>query len=245
MSDAELARRALAKLELPPEPPRFFEELRERMREHDHAAARRWRRVSVVLAGVAVAAIATAVAFAASTLSVGGASKVVEGTISCPVRVLTKAHAVDVGAWTVTHNSALPASFRAAGIGVTTDPRNVKPGDPSSKQIIQLSLQSGAVNGMAVDVPFCSRSSRSVPLRPAGLPSAGTATPTFRSSFEQRCVTTARALIHYRVTEKGVVPVRAQVAVADDNPKMTPVAFVEWAPQRVTAFFGNSCVSSP
>ncbi|MDE3130773.1 MAG: hypothetical protein KGL16_06430, partial [Acidobacteriota bacterium] len=51
--DEGLAARAVAKFPLAAEPPRFFEALRERMQEHDRSSARRWRRVSALLAVVA------------------------------------------------------------------------------------------------------------------------------------------------------------------------------------------------
>lgn len=240
--DAGLMQRALARFPVAPEAPRFFEGLRERMSEHDRALARRWRRVSVALALVSVMAIAAAAVLAASSASSGPAStRVVDRTISCPVQFLQNAHALDIGASTEIDNTTLPPAMRVANLDVFTVLRHTNPKDPRSFFVPQLEFLSRK-DSLKTDTPFCRGSRRHVPLRSAGLPSNGTLTPSFVGRVNVRCIAAARALIRFRVTETGGVPTRAQVAIRNDDARTSPIAYLSWAPRRLTSFLENRCV---
>jgi hypothetical protein len=234
---------ALRRLSVPAEGPRFFEELRGRMQEHDRAAARRWRLTSLALGAAAVSALAAASVLAAASIHSAPAGKtaVVDRTISC--RVAPTQYGVYVAAWVTIHRAAdqnNPAYLFPANVGVTTWQRNAKPNDPRSPLIGQLAFNS-AKKGVFVDRVRCRSSKRRVPLGPARLPSNGTNTESFKGGIQQVCRGAARILVHYRVTETGGVPQKAQVAVRDDNRRLTPLAYLDWTPKRVTTFTPISC----
>lgn len=238
--DPSLAGRTLARFPVPPERPRFFEELRDRMQEHDRESARRWRRVSATLAAVAAAAIASAAVLAATVVRSGGTT-VVDRTISCQVQFLTTAHALDVQASTFSENPSSPSGTAPASVGVTTFARKVDPSDPKSSWVAQLAFQS-VKNSLSVDRVKCRPSRRQVPFTSKGLTSNGTQTPTFKGGIQQRCISASRALIHYRIVETGGVPERAQVAVRNEDARFAPIAYIEWAPNRVTSYTESNCV---
>jgi hypothetical protein len=235
-------RDALRRLSVPPERPRFFEELRGRMQEHDRASARRWRSTGMAAAAVAISAVAAASVLAAQTRdsSPTGKSVVIDRTISCqvaPTRAVYVSGSVDIHA-SADHNN--PARFFPAVVGVTTWPRYATPDDTRSAILGQFSINS-TQKGIVVDPLRCRRSQKSVPLRPAGLPSNGTDTAKFLGGAYRVCDGAGRVLVHYRVTELGGVPKQAQVAVRNDNERMTPLAYVDWTTKRVTTYTPADC----
>src|SRR4051795_47675 len=66
MRDDEYARRIVDELDVPPESPRFFDELHQRLEADDRRSARRWRRAAFAFAVIALAAIAAAAVIAAT-----------------------------------------------------------------------------------------------------------------------------------------------------------------------------------
>lgn len=236
---------ALRRLVVPPERPRFFEELRGRILEHDRAAARRWRLTSLAFAAIAISVVAAAsvLAAASSHSSAAGKTIVVDRTISC--RVASKQYGVYVGAWVTIHRAAdqnNPADVFPASVAVTTWQRNANPSDPRSPLIGQLAFNSSK-QGISVDRLRCGGSRRHVPLGSAGLPSNGTNTESFKGGIQQVCRGATRILIHYRVTEVGGRPRQAKVAIRSDSARMTPLAYVDWTPKRVTSFTPISCTT--
>lgn len=237
-------REALRRLAVPPERARFFDELRGRMQEHDRAAARRWRLTSLALGAAAVSALAAASVLAATSghSAASGKTSVVDRTISCQV---APTHQVYVGAWVTIHRAAdqnNPAYVFPASVGVTTWQRNANPSDPRSPLIGQLAFNSSK-KGIFVDRLRCAGSRRHVPLGSAGLPSNGTNTESFKGGIQQVCRSVTRILIHYRVTEVGGRPRQAKVAIRSDNARMTPLAYVDWTPKRVTSFTPINCTT--
>lgn len=122
-TQADDVREALRRLSVPPESPRFFEELRGELHAQDRRAARRWRLASIALAAVAAAAVAAA-AVLAGVAARSGATVVLDRTVSCRV---APTHAVYVSAW-VTRNdgyseTVTPGRPDPGYVGVTTWPR--------------------------------------------------------------------------------------------------------------------------
>jgi hypothetical protein len=235
-------RDALRRLSVPAERQRFFEELRSGMQEHDRASARRWRLTSMAAAAVAISAVAAASVLAAQARhsSATGKTTVVDRTISCqvaPTHAVYVAASVDIHA-SPDHNN--PARFFPALVGVTTWPRYATPNDTRSAILGQFSINS-AEKGITVDPLRCRTSRQSVPLRPAGLPSNGTDTAHFLGGTYRVCAGAGRVFVHYRVTEVGGVPQKAQVAARNDDRRTTPLAYIDWTPKRVTTFTPAVC----
>jgi hypothetical protein len=233
---------ALLRLSVLPERPRFFDELRNRMQEHDRASARRWRLAAIVAAAVAISVVAAASVLAAQTLrsSATGKTAVVDRTIACRV---APTHAVYVSGSVDIHvdaNNTNTARFYPGVASVTTWPRYATPNDTRSAILGQLSINS-AEKGITVDPLRCRTSRQSVPLRPAGLPSNGTDTAHFLGGTYRVCAGAGRVFVHYRVTEVGGMPQKAQVAVRSDNRRTTPLAYIDWTPKRVTTFTPTTC----
>ena len=234
--DLDLARRALERIPLV-ERPGFFDALRIGMQEHDRRVARRWRRVSAALGVIAVAAVAATAVLAATAVS-GAVPRVADETLSCAIQVRTSAHALDVSA--VTENTNPAARTSAAYFDVYTFTKKAT-SNPSSPFVPQVEFGS-VLDSLKIDRSLCRPSHRSVALRPSGLTPNGTVTPTFQGGFEQRCITAARALIRFRLSEVGGVPTRAQVAIRDDNAKETPIAYVVWTPKRISYSLEDNCL---
>lgn len=235
--DSDLAGRALEQLLLAPQRPSFFDTLRVQMQEHDRRATRRWRRMSAMLGVIAAAAVA-ATAVLAATVAHGSVPRIVDQTLSCAVQLRTSAHALDVSA--DTENTDPAARTSAAYFDVYTFTKKAT-SNPSSPFVPQVEFGS-VLDSLKIDRSLCRPSHRSVALRPSGLTPNGTVTPTFQGGFEQRCITAARALIRFRLSEVGGVPTRAQVAIRDDNAKGTPIAYVVWAPKRISYSLEDNCV---
>lgn len=239
-------REALRRLSVPPERPRFFEELRVRLQEHDRAAARRWRLTAIGAAAIAVVAVAAASVLAASSggPSTSGKTTVVDRTISCQVAPTRQVY---VDAWVTRHVGAEqnnPARDLPALVGVATWPRYAKPNDTRSAIVGQFGFNA-ANKGLVVDGVRCRTSHERVPLRPGDLPANGTATASFKGGIGQLCPAAGRVLVHYRVNQTGGIPQRAQVAIRDDDKRLTPLAYIDWTPKRVTTFTPNSCSTYP
>lgn len=235
--DSDLVGRALDQLSLAPQRPSFFDTLRVRMQEHDRRAARRWRRMSVMLGVIAATALA-ATAVLAATVAHGSVPRIVDQTFSCAVQLRTSAHALDVSATTETTNPAARTS--AAYLDVYTFTKKAT-SNPSSPFVPQVEFGS-VLDSLKIDHSLCRPSRKAVALAAGGLTPNGTVTPAFQGGFEQRCITAPHALIHFRLSEVGGVPTRAQVAIRDDNAKETPIAYVAWAPKRISYSLEENCV---
>jgi hypothetical protein len=234
---------ALRRLSVPPERPRFFDELRNRMQEHDRASARRWRLTAIAAAAVAISVVAAASVLGAQTLrsSATGKTTVVDRTIACrvaPTHAVYVSGSVDIHA-SADHNN--PARFYPGVASVTTWPRYATPNDPRSAILGQFTLN-GSEKGITVDPLRCRTSRNSVALLPAGLPSNGTDTASFLGGIQRVCDGAGRVLVHYRVTEVDGVPQQAHVAVRDDNRRAKPLAYIDWTTKRVTTYTPAACL---
>ncbi|MHB8470118.1 MAG: hypothetical protein ACYDCH_10240 [Gaiellaceae bacterium] len=224
-SDLESVREALRRLSVPPESPQFFEELQERMREHDRAAARRWRGTTVALAAVAVSAIAAAAVMAA-TFS-GGST--VERTVSCA----TKSAAVEISA------SATNPISRAAGAGISAGLTNT-----AKSSLLAFDTNHG---GFVLSAAACRTVKETVPLARSGLPSTGVYRAGNYASLDGHCTAPARVLLHVRLhLDSAGKPQNATFAVwqaAKQTKLAKPIAFIQWSPQRTLTYLSPRCVT--
>lgn len=210
------------------------------------AEMRRDRSLKIASAGAAVAVVALAGAYAAraSTLQQRG-SHVLDSTYACRVQAQ---HYIDVSAGvTLASFQGMP---RPAQVWLDTAGKTKQATNSAGITYQQAQPQvwfQAVKNSLTVDRQACGRSSRRVPLEPAGLASDGTVTPAFRGSDVARCAIPKgieRVLVHFRVTMNNATPERALVAIRSDDARHRPVAFIRWSPRAVTAYLADSCSTS-
>lgn len=100
-------------------------------------------------------------------------------------------------------------------------------------------------NSLKVDTANCHKSSRRVALTPKGLPAPQTATRHHIGEFHERCATTKRVLLHYRITLQNGTPEHAVVLVRNADRKSKPVAYFDWAPHKIVGYLAKDCVALP
>lgn len=207
---------------------------------------RQHRGIRIASASAAVAVVALTGAYSArASASQRQGSQVLDSTYSCQVQAQ---HYIDVNAsvsLAAAQGMPRPAQVWLDTAGKTKQVTN-SAGITYQQAQPQVWFQA-VKNSLIVDRQACSRSSRAVPLEPAGLTSDGTLTPTFRGSDVARCAVprhTKRVLVHVRITVKNATPQQALVAIRNDDAKHRPVEFIRWSPRKVTAYLANSCTSS-
>jgi hypothetical protein len=152
-------------------------------------------------------------------------------TYSCAVTLGRRPHYIDVVA-----NAKTPKGEPAFALVYTAL-------TPSGKTFVPQIMFNSSTKALAGDSKLCHRSKSIVPLRSTGLSPGGTVTVHFGGILNQRCVTSARALIRVQIHRNGAgLPSRAELAVASASPKTAPVAFVNWTPTRVTYSLAKQCV---
>jgi hypothetical protein len=215
--------------------PGFHERLMERAVEAEHASARHWRRVSIALAVVATAAIATASTLAATRGS-AGAKTIVDRTLSCATALQGQRPIVWINANVKTKLNPV-ASLTATTLSdaVTVGTRSAPP---------QLSVAQ-AKGGFGSDDGACAASHRRVPLSPSGLPASTTVTSTFIGQFWETCRTADhnradRTLLHFHLVEKDGTPQSAELAIRNEATGK-PVGYVVWTPSRIASWFAPAC----
>jgi hypothetical protein len=233
---------------MPPESTAFFDELWSRVEAHKIARARRGRRLGIATATTCVAAVAAAGVYAGPALlgSTRGARSVLDKTYSCPVQVLTRSHAIDIGAHVLVpyadaeHNPTGKAGPIPANVSVTTVTKEV-----GGKFVPQLAFDA-AHPGVRVDRSTCRSSGHGVTLKPAaGLAPQGSVTLAFLGGFGERCVTASRVVVRARLVLENGSPRSAAVAIRDDAARGRPVALVNWTPKKITYFLSSRCVKLP
>ncbi|HET7572349.1 MAG TPA: hypothetical protein VFJ77_06745 [Gaiellaceae bacterium] len=206
----------LERLTVPERRPEFLDELRGRLQEEDRASARRWRRVAVCAAAIALGAAAAASVVAA--VARGGGSTV-DRTVSCATG--------DMGGTRGFGLDAVPVqrSFGYGSLGVTTD--------QGSTNLFVLDTR---FKGFQLDGRSCHTTRAEVPLTRRGLPS----TP----SQSGRCIfLPARILVRVRVRlDASGKPRSALVAVRMiRKQRQRPLAFAKWSPKRARTWFSTAC----
>jgi hypothetical protein len=224
----------LAGLAAPPPRPGFHDALWDRAVAAERASARRWRRTSIALAAVTIAAIAAASAFAAG-LGTDARASVIDRTLSCATSLQAQRPVMWVQANVKTKRNPV------ASLDVITLPATTW---VVTGQKQQMSI-GAAKDGFGIDDGSCTASKQRVPLVPSGLPASTTVTSTFLGSFWETCRTADhnradRTLLHVHVTLKNGIPATAQLAIRNEATGK-PVGYVEWTPKRVASWFGPAC----
>ena len=226
----------LDRLVAPREPSGFADELWERVRAAEHAAARRWRLTSIALGVVAVAAVAAAAALAA-TLAASPAKTTIDRTVSCATALQGQRPAIWL--WGNVRTELSPvASMQVLPVGPTLVAGVWKLPTPD------LSFAT-AKDSFVVDRAACAPSRLRVPFSAAGLTASIPITTTFKGEFRESCVVADRAradpvLLHVHLDLSAGVPTRAELAIRNAVTGK-PFAYVVWTPKRVTSSFAPSC----
>ena len=208
----------LAGLDPPPRRRGFEDELWERIETRERTLARRWRSTSIVLAAIAVAAVTSAAVLATTQ----GSGTTVDRTFACTTQVQGGLHVFEIEAWP--KDLQLPA----AGVQITT------------RTVRLLEFNTFGDQPLAVDGHSCRAVKRTVPLEPAGLPSAG-AFGVGYVHFTARCLLPGRLLVHIRLQlDAQGKPHQATLALRMER-KNRPVSFFRWSAKRVTAFLSRAC----
>jgi hypothetical protein len=217
----------LDRLDVPPARPGFHDELWDRIQLVERVAARRWRRASIVLAVVALAATSAAGVLAFPRLERGGTT-VVDRTYSCATAVSSGVGSVRLSAY---------VSITATRPGFV----ELQSGNKIvNHQVVPLLQLGTGKTPLAVDASLCRRTTRAVPLRASGLPSAGVFTASFLGGFDDDCIASGRVLVRARMTLSGGVATRAEVAVRNEK-SGTPIAFLAWSTTRMPAYISARC----
>jgi hypothetical protein len=220
-------RAALERLADPPERDRFFDELWEKAEANARRAARRWRRTSLVFAGVVVAA-----STAAGVLALGRANgpALVDRTLSCPspnlanlvlvFAYLERTHALGYG------NNRRPPEWGA--VGATAEAVAYAAVGPTFK------------SGYTFDLVHC-RPVPAIPLNHVGLPPPATfeGTDGEGNGWNCRAGRTFAVRLHATLTQSGRA-VAVTLAIRSLT-RARPVAYVEWTPTRFRAWLGPEC----
>jgi hypothetical protein len=230
----------LERVRVPEESPTFFSELWEEAQARERAAARRWRRTSVVLAFVAALAISAAAVLGASAPH-RAAAGVTELRAVCSAQ--------DTGGLAAFSIGAKPSG--------KPDPSliNVKPPpgyhiDPSIWIATGSASSFGGGNvfslntylsGYQLDRHVCSTTTLPIALTRKGLPAAGVQLTNENTELVRRCLGTGRFAFRIRITtSKAGVPASAKLAVVRARTGK-PLAYYEWSPTRVDGWSVAAC----
>jgi hypothetical protein len=228
-------RAALERAQVPDESPSFFADLWEAAQARERAAVRRWRRVSLVLALLAAAAISSAAVLAASP----AAANVVDVRGVCAAQI--------VGGIPVFSVTAVPSGRPPKKLV------NVKPPpgfhvDPSlflttghefdAPPLFSLSTY---FSGYQLDRRTCTPTRSAIALTHSALPADGVSATDKNSRIHFRCLGAGTFAFRLRiVNDKSGVPASAQVAVVRAKTGK-PIVYVEWSPTRVDGWAAPSC----
>jgi hypothetical protein len=181
---------------------------------------------------IAAAAAAIASSAVIATPRASGAG-VVEGVVSCPTEARAGLHTVRVGG-TVTVPGRYPGGVFVWSVFELH----------AGKVVSQVEFNTAAP-ALIVDRGLCRPRTSGPPFTGKGLLANGTVTPDFVGQLDDTCtLAAARVLVHYRVTFARGGAVRGTLAVATDDRRRTPVAFLDWRPTRLTSFLGSHCRST-
>jgi hypothetical protein len=225
-SDEE-TRELLGRLTVPPDSPRFFEELRARMQEQDRRSARRWRLVATAVAAVALSAGAAAAVVAATD----GAGSTVDRTVSC----------------SVASNVAISAGARVAEIPATVQATEFDrvPRDPALPigPFTTLFVASTVQKGYTLDGTLCRPTAVKLSLGRGSLPSAGVVRRGYYTGFSAVCAFKGRVLMRVRVKLDGDGgAAEAQLVLFRAGlPRPRPLAYVDWSPDLVRPYLSPRC----
>jgi len=220
----ERIRAALEQHDVPADSPTFFDDLWELAHAREHAALVRWRRMSVVLAVVAVAALA-----AASVLAAPHGSGVVDSTMTCTLQIQGGLPVFDIGARPrSTVRGTPPNTFTyPAELTMTTG------GDLFAGP--KLFTAQSSAKGYVLDRSACKSGAKPIPFSRAGLQLVKRTTIGY-DGLDLRCVGPARVFTRIRLVQNANgEPVSAQLAVRVVRTGK-PLAYVLWSTGHLTAY---------
>ena len=237
MSDDAFTRDVFEQLSVPPESPRFFVDLEQRLRAHDQAALRRWRRTAIAAVAFAVAAIAATGVMAATLAS---PAKTFDQTVTCSN--LTK--------------GGLPV-FSAGG-APTGDPqldengkiRTPPPGfyPPTSMWVLtgdtmKLLIFSSGASGYQLDRSRCRKAATKPALGAHGLPAALTLTVDEPEKFGRRCINVAKITMRVQITSDAQgVPLKARLLILRASTGK-PLVYMQWTRKVMHSWAAASCAT--
>lgn len=228
MSDELLTRHVVEQLELDPVDDEYFERTWDAIEAGQRTALRRWRRLALAFAVVALVAVGSAAAVL--TRPHAAVAKVVEGTLSCAAQPRAGLHTITVGGEVTVPNQYVGSVHLWSIFKLS-----------AGKVVSQVEF-AATETSVAVDRATCRPSRAIVPLAPAGLPSNGVVTPSFLGAFQEDCkVASARVLVHYRVTLGPNGATAGKLAVRADDKRRTPIAYIGWKPTRMPSFLSSRC----
>jgi hypothetical protein len=217
---ADSVRDALERLPVPPEREGFFEELWKQAELRERRAARRWRRISAGLAAVVLGA-----ATAAGVLAFGNDGQVLDRTFSCPAG---NSNQLAVG-------GRVQGRYSYASLEVR----------PAIVLQALVSAQDGNKGSIVwpPDYAGCQQVSRTIPLKPSGLPALALGTiTTITGGYKGasvKCYMPSAVLFRARITVDGSGRPR-NLAMAVWTAKK-PIAFFDLRPPQVHAYATQSC----
>lgn len=237
----------LSDLAPPPQRPNFHTELWDRIEAAQRATARRLR-----LTVAAALCVALAGATAAGVLAFGDrAGAVIDRTLACPVsrngELALFAHVK--GPATFVHEPSLPGGGKRiphpslleldANRGVL-----MNGGLMQIAETTYAGLYDGASvtqkAGYTLDGNVC-QAAKTIPFSSVGLRSAGTFSGGQGAGVYRECAVAQPATFRLRLTlGKSGLPTSARLILRGGK-KLHPVAYVEWAPDRVRAWLAPGC----
>jgi hypothetical protein len=225
----ESIRAALEQHDVPADSPTFFDDLWELVHAREHAALVRWRRISVVLAGVAVAALA-----AASVLAAPHGSGVVDSTMTCTLQIQGGLPVFDIGARPrSTVRGKPPYTFTyPAELSMTTG------GDVFFGP--KLFMAQSSAKGYVLDRSACKSGTHPIPFSRSGLRLVKRTSIGY-DGLDLRCVGPARVIARIRLVQNANgEPVGAQMAVHVARSDK-PLAYIVWNAGHLTAYGSTAC----
>jgi hypothetical protein len=230
MNDDILARE-LSDRFLPPEEPEFFDAFWSQTAQRERLRARRWRRVSLVAAALALTAVSAAAVVAAPF----GSSDTIDQRVSCALRTQ--------GGRTVVNLAVAPTRKPHAGYKQSSSAQVMLVTGASWFAGTKLLLLDNAAKGYIVNRNLC-KNGPNLTLAPNGLPKQSVLPEGAFAGYQYRCVGTGRVDIRVKfATGSKGEPTHAQIAVASARTHK-PLLYAEWSPAQVTTYARNDCDQS-
>jgi hypothetical protein len=211
----------------PPERDRFFEDFWRAAEAEQRRAVRRWRRIAVVFAAIAIGASASAAVFASSHAT----AATIDQTWSCPVAPLGGGRHVEVHAGVDTPGETAYFRFTAMPLAQT--------GLVGPQQLSFFHRPTP----VEFDAHRCRRTKEPVPLNGQGLVAGTTITTHFVGKVTATCPSARRVVFRLRATVKDGSPTRVLFALRNESGRS--VAFFDWSPGRIASALAAHCTTYP
>jgi hypothetical protein len=215
-------RGSLFRIVTPPASPDFHDRLAAAIQARERRAARRWRRVSAVLAVSTIAA-----GTSAAVLAFARGSTVVDQTLQCAVEAHGGVPYLNLIAGPTMPGTQAGTSFPAT--------MSLRTGDST-----QLLAFDTAHSGLVLDNTTC-RATKKIALARAALPPSGVFKGGGGLGLNFSCYLAGPVIFRLRVVrDQAGTPTSATLA-AQIGKHHRPLAYVVWTPRRVTAYASTRC----